>query len=145
MKFVLMFLMLSVIYIGSASVAEAGSFRFGKDEKVIKIKDVQLQGPAGEALYIGYLVETKFFGLGVHVKDKGYVIGVRGDEKGYFPIPPADKIQYAQKAGLLPEQLPQYKLSVFDYAVGYSLWIFTACLFGLLLLKKPPQRNIKKY
>ncbi len=145
MKFLFLFICLSIFTFTAVPSAQAGSLRFGKDERVVKIKDVKLQGPAGEALYLGHLVETQFFGLGVRITDKGYVIGVQGRSEGYFPMPGPEKIAHAQKAGLLPEQLPSYSLTVFDYALGYSLWIFIAAAMGLMLLRKPSQRNTKKF
>jgi hypothetical protein len=97
-------------------------YRFGTDEEIHFIEDVPLKGANDEALYLGYMTRTRNFLLGLTVEDAGYVLGVKGESKRFYHMPQGDDLARFQKAGTLPDPLPPYRLGVFDYIAGYSLW-----------------------
>jgi hypothetical protein len=123
------------LIISLPQTAQAGSFRFGKDTTIVKIGDIKLTGPDGEALYLAHLIETNFFILGTHLTDKGYIIGIQGEHNKFYPMPEESKVKLAQQAGLLPEVFPEYKISPMKYAIGYSLWILLIVTGGWVSLK----------
>lgn len=104
--------------------ANAGMM-FGKDQKVKFIQDIPLKGPNDETLFLGHMVETRFFIAGIYVKDSGYALGVKGNGNSdfYYPLPEGEKLIILQQENLIPNPLPAYTLSTFDYAIGYSLWL----------------------
>lgn len=103
-----------------ATPALAAKVRFGPIEYLHKIQDTDIKSPKGEALYLGYLHTHHSFILPYHMTDDGYVLGVVG-EKGYYLLEP-DLLKRLQAQRLLPDPLPPYSLSWFDYIFGYMLW-----------------------
>jgi hypothetical protein len=103
---------------------------FGKEESIREIEDIPLQGPGGEDLYLAYKTSSYFFGAGVYLTDDGYVLGIRGVSDKYFPLAGQDQIAEMQAIGQLPNPMPQYSVSLFDYVFGYSLWV----IFGIILI-----------
>ena len=97
-------------------------YRFGTDEEIHFIQDVPLKGAKDEALYLGYMTKTKNFLLAVSVEDAGYVLGVKGESGRFYHMPKGEELAKFQTAGTLPSPLPPYRLGIFDYVVGYSLW-----------------------
>ncbi|MFL5150178.1 MAG: hypothetical protein ACJ8DN_18820 [Microvirga sp.] len=97
-------------------------YRFGTDEQIHFIQDVPLKGAKDEALYLGYMTKTQNFLLGVSVEDAGYVLGVTGESGRFYHMPKGEELAKFQTAGTLPSPLPPYRLGIFDYVVGYSLW-----------------------
>jgi hypothetical protein len=110
---------------------------FGNDESIHFIQDVDLKYQ-DKALYLAHKVSTQFFLAGIYVKDDGYVLGIKGEDKRYFSMPGGDALERYQKQGLLPNPLPPYSLGFFDYLFGYSLWIILvvlALVYGIKWLK----------
>lgn len=99
----------------------ANAARFGKQEQIERIAPAGFTGPAGERLFLGYKTTSFWLGAGLYLKDDGYVLGISGDDKSYFPLS-ADKIREGQAAGLLPDPLPTYQISTAQYLLGYSFW-----------------------
>ena len=100
----------------------AQAYRFGTDESIHKIQDVTLKGPEDEKLFLGYMTRTRWFLAGLYVEDAGYVLGVEGPGKRYFNMPTGEQLAGFQRNGFLPDPLPGYSISAFDYIFGYSLW-----------------------
>jgi hypothetical protein len=107
-----------------------GTMMFGNDESISCIVDVELKGAQDEALCLAHKHSKLFVVAGVWVSDDGYVLGVKGKADTYYPLPPPDALKAIQADGLLPDPLPPYSLSMWDYAFGYSLWI----VIGAMLL-----------
>jgi hypothetical protein len=97
-------------------------YRFGEDEEIHHIEDVTLKGANSEALYLGYMTKTKNFIAGYSVEDAGYVLGVKGESKKFYPMPTGEELARFQKAGHLPDPLPPYRPGFWTYFMGYSLW-----------------------
>jgi uncharacterized protein len=114
---------------------------FGKQEDVQKIQDVPLKGPNGEDLFLGYKTSGYFLGAGVYISDDGYVLGIRGVKDEYFPLPRAEVLTQLQQERSLPSPLPQYSLSLLDYAFGYSLWLTLLAVVLLSVLKRSLTRQ----
>ena len=109
-------------------------YRFGTDEQIHFFQDVPLKGAKDEALYLGYMTKTKNFLLAVSVEDAGYVLGVKGESGRFYQMPKGEELAKFQTAGTLPSPLPPYRLGIFDYVVGYSLWwglAFVALFWGI--------------
>lgn len=100
----------------------AHAYRFGTDETIHKIEDVKLKGAKDEALFLGYMTRIRYFLAGLYVEDVGYVLGVEDDSKRFYHIPEGEELKSFQRSGYLPDPLPPYKISIFDYIIGYSLW-----------------------
>ncbi|PCJ99106.1 MAG: hypothetical protein COA45_06590 [Zetaproteobacteria bacterium] len=139
----LFFVILSFLVISVASIqpAYAGTIRFGADQSIVKISDLSFKGPKGEEIFLAHVVTTQFFILGLYVKDDGYALGIKGERKGFYPFPEAEKVKQLQALGILSDPLPEYKLKTFDYVIGYSLWIFLAAMLGWGLLKSAFSRK----
>jgi hypothetical protein len=125
----------AVLMLGSGKPAVAGRFLFGTAETIHHLQDVGLKGPNSEELYLGYKTSVVNFGAGLYVSDDGYVLGIKGDETRYFQMPAAAALARLQQARLLPDPLPAYKLDVFDYLIGYSLWIILAIVIPFYMLR----------
>jgi len=104
-----------------------GGLRFGTDIRTHHIIELEKDGNE-ETSYLGYYTETEWFGLGVGIEDKGYIIGIKGQDK-FVPLN-EDLKRAMQEKGFLPMSLPEYKISMIDYIFGYSLYIV---IIGILL------------
>jgi uncharacterized protein len=109
----------------AASPAQAAKVYFGTQDHLNKIQDVDIKGPNGEELYLGYKYSISSFIAPYTLSDDGYILGIRG-KNSYFEIDDA-KIKALQAEGQLPTPLPKYEISTFDYLFGHLLW-------GLLVL-----------
>ena len=107
---------------------EAAQFGFGDDGRVTPIQDVKLKGPQGEALTLAYKTSSKWFLLGLYLRDDGYVLGVK-NEPGRYHALSGDQIERWQMSGLLPKPLPAYNIAMIDYVLGYSMWIVAGLVF----------------
>jgi hypothetical protein len=121
------------ILFGVFSASPANAYRFGNSEDINFIQDVGVTGPKGEKLFLAYKTSTFNFVAGANITDDGYVLGVKGDSKRYFHMPTGAEFDRLQASGLLPKPLPPYKLSFFDYLMGYLLWVITL-IIGLWYL-----------
>jgi hypothetical protein len=101
--------------------AHAGLLMFGTQERVNHLQDINMKGPKGEALYLGFLTSMHAFMLPYSVSDGGYVLGIKGVSGEYYQLP-QEKIEPMQRAGVLPNPLPVYRRTAFDKVVGHILW-----------------------
>lgn len=120
-------LMLAVIFLATPQTAQA-RMKFGKDQQIHRLQSVKLKGSQNEALYLGYMTTTQWFGAGLYIEDNGYVLGVVGNDKKFYRLPKGERLAGFQQRGLLPNPLPKYQLGFFDYLFGYSLWLALAVL-----------------
>lgn len=102
--------------------AQAG-FQFGTSEHIRFVANITLQGPQGERLYLGRKVAQKSFILPYTVRDDGFVLGISGESKRYYPLPQGQQLEAIQRAGHLPTPLPEYELETFDLIFGHALWL----------------------
>lgn len=91
-----------------------GRLYFGKEEKIHCIVDLDLKGSSGEDTCLAYKTTTYWVGAGAYFRDDGYVVAPKS-ERGWYPLEVA--------TGHLPDPLPAYSISAWDYGFGYSLWI----------------------
>ena len=110
---------------GFTSDARAGKMMFGTDESIRTIE--QTKDPEYN---LCYKTSIYFFVAGCYVKDDGYVLQKVGESKSYMTLTPELKEQL-QSSGILPNPLPPYSLSFFDYLFGYSNWIILAVVIGI--------------
>ena len=127
----LFILALFVLMAVSGKDAHAKLF-FGTQDRINHLQDLNMKGPQGEALYLGFLTSTHAFMLPYMTSDGGYVLGVRASDKFYRL--PKEKIAQMQRGGVLPTPLPVYRRTIIDYIWGYALWpglliIAVACFF----------------
>ena len=62
-------------------------YRFGEEREIHFLQDVTLKGANNEALYLGHMTKTQNFIAGYSVEEAGYVLGVKGESKKYYPMP----------------------------------------------------------
>jgi len=111
-----------LLLINNTCIPATTSAIFGKNETIHKIQDINLKGPDGEQLFLGYKSTSHFFLAGIYLSDDGYVLGVEGKSNLYYPMPEGEKLVELQNTGMLPENLPDYQISIWEYLLGYSLW-----------------------
>src|SRR5688500_13300343 len=95
---------------------------FGTQEKLICLEDVTLPGPSGESLCLAHKLSSKFFLAGVYVRDDGYVLAVKGQDR-YYNMPTDAELTALQQQGALPARLPPHSIPAVELLFGYSLWI----------------------
>lgn len=101
--------------------AHAAKFRFGTDEVLNHIQDIDLKGPNGEALYLGYKTSTHSFLLPYRLQHEGYVLGIRGQQR-YFKLSD-DQIKKFQAQQMLPSPLPPYEIGALELLIGHLAWV----------------------
>ena len=107
---------------------DAHALRFGTSDKVQYLQDLGEKGPKGEALSLGYVTTTHSFMLPYKMTGD-YVLVVkasardpRGGAMNVYHRLPQEQIETMQRAGALPNPLPAYRHTIFDYLMGYVLW-----------------------
>lgn len=133
--------LMAVLVVGAAP-AQAAKLYFGTQEYLRQIQDVEVQGPNGEALYLGYKYSFHSFVLPYRMTDDGYILGIRGEQR-YYRLDEAN-IKSMQARGQLPTPLPTYQLSVVDYAMGHGAWIALVVIIGLVPLSMLSSRRRKR-
>lgn len=111
---------LAVVWL-APSAAEARKFCFGTDEELVFIQQVAAKGAKGEPLQLARKLRRDCFIAPYTISDDGYVLQVAG-EKTYYALPP-ERVQALQRAGQLPNPLPDYTLGWFEWSFGHLLWI----------------------
>ena len=100
---------LAVFVLMAASGKDAHAKRiFGTQDRINHLQDLNLKGPNGEALYLGFLTSTHSFMLPYSMSDGGYVLGIKGVSDKFYRLP-KEKIELMQRAGGLPNRLPVYR------------------------------------
>lgn len=127
---------LFLLIIGLSSHAHAGKVMFGDQDTIHFVANTTIPGPSGSHLYLGHRVTMHAFLLPYYVESKGLVFGISGEPKKYIPLPTGEQLTTLQKAGLLPNELPKAKLSLFDYVFGFSLELFLCAVIGYAFIKK---------
>ena len=112
--------LLALLLLGP-SAAEARKFCFGTDEELVFIQHVTAKSPKGEPLQLARKLRRDCFVAPYTITDDGYVLQVAG-EKTYYNLPP-EIVQSLQRAGQLPNPLPDYTLGWFEWSFGHLLWI----------------------
>jgi len=117
-------------FLGSMSSDAQAGFYFGNAQYIKFLQDVPLKSPNGEPLFLGHMYRTTYFIAGLYVTDEGYVLGLKRDSNRFLRMNDAAQVGQWQNEGLLPKQFPPYRLSVYDYLIGYSFWITLAVILG---------------
>jgi hypothetical protein len=109
--------------------------KFGDDDTIHKIQDVDIKSPKGDQLYLGYRTTTTYFILGVYLKKGGYVLADRHNtDNSYYPLSER-MISDFQATGSLPKPMPKYELTIVDYLFGYSLWVLIFVIAAYYAIK----------
>jgi hypothetical protein len=121
----------------AVSGQDARAVEFGTRYKYQHLQNLTAKSPAGEALSLGYATQTHSFLLPYKThsfllpyKMTGYyALTVRGSGKDLYGIPrdvyhelSPEKIEQMQRAGTLPNPLPPYHHTIFEYMFAYVLW-----------------------
>jgi tetratricopeptide (TPR) repeat protein len=133
---------LVAVLVAGAAPAQAAKLYFGAQEYLHHIQDVEVTGPKGEQLYLGYKYSFHSFILPYRLTDDGYVLGIRG-QHSYFRLDESN-IKSMQARGQLPSPLPPYQLSAIDYLMGHGLWVAIAIIIGLIPLSMMAKRRRKR-
>jgi hypothetical protein len=119
---------LAVFILMAVSGQDAHAARFGTRDSYQHLRDLNEKGPKGEALSLGYVTTTHSFILPYKMTGD-YVLLVRGAARDLSGRPmdifhtlPQEKIERMQRAGALPNPLPPYRHTIFDYLGAYILW-----------------------
>src|SRR5262245_53174338 len=91
--------LMAVLVVGAAP-AQAAKLHFGTQEYLRQIQDVEVKGPKGEALYLGYKYAFHSFILPYRMTDDGYILGIQGEQR-YYRLDDAS-IKAMQSRGQLP-------------------------------------------
>jgi hypothetical protein len=115
------------------------ALKFGTSENIRFVANITVPGPDGEKVYLARKITQKSFLLPYSIQDDGYVIGISGESKKYYPMPQGERLEALQRAGHLPSPLPPYQLETLDLVFGYSLWIFLlgCAVYGAYVYLKP--------
>jgi tetratricopeptide (TPR) repeat protein len=125
-----------------ATPAWAAKVMFGAKEYLVKIEDIDLKSPSGEALYLGYKYSHHAFIMPYRTTDDGYILGVVGQQRYYALDTLLIARLQAQKR--LPNPLPYYSLSLIDYLFGYLLWFVVAGVAIAMVFAARKQRLQKR-
>ena len=132
------------LFILALSGQDAHAARFGTRDSYQHLQDLDTRGPKGEALALGYVTKTHSFFLPYKMTGD-YVLLHRGTARdpggrpmNVYHALPQQQIAQMQRAGTLPNPLPPYRHTIFDYLFAYILWwcipvtIAFIALFGML-------------
>jgi hypothetical protein len=103
------------------------------------VSHVDIRGPNGEFLYLGYKITYQCFIFPYAMSDDGYVLGVRGSGDASFPLDKASIEKY-QADGSLPSPLPEFKISIGRYVMGHFLWVAAILLPGYVAFRRRMRR-----
>jgi hypothetical protein len=119
---------LALFIIMAVSGQDAHAARFGTRDSYQHLQDLNEKGSKGEALSLGYVTTTHSFILPYKMTGN-YVLVVRGAGRNLSGRPidishtlSQEKIEQMQRAGALPNPLPPYRHTIFDYLGAYILW-----------------------
>lgn len=120
-------LILALFILTTLSGQDAHALEFGTRRSYQHLPDLSAKGPKGEALALGYETVTHSFLLPYKMTG-GYVLLVKGSGRGLlagrdiYDALSQEKIEQMQRAGALPNPLPPYRHTIFEYLFAYILW-----------------------
>ena len=126
-------LVVTTFVVAASSASASARTLFGEGESLRHIEYVNLRGPSGEELYLGRKVLFQNFVLPYSVSDGGYVLGVVGNSRAYYPLPNPEKLKVLQSRGQLPNPLPPWELSFYDKFIGRWSWLLFCVIFAYLV------------
>ena len=110
----------------AAAPDSAHAAKFGTDEAVHVLAPTGIVHN-GKSVSICYKTMTYYFLAGVYTTDE-HVLCEGPPSQRYWPIPTGETLAKLQRDGLMPATLPHYERGMFDYVIGYSLWLFIAAI-----------------
>ncbi len=78
MKFVSTIFLLFGLLLSDSAFAQPGMI--GNEDCLHHLRNLELKGPEGEELFLGYRTTTTWFLFGIYLKDQGYVLAVKGND-----------------------------------------------------------------
>ncbi len=127
-------LFLIIVLLAFTRLAHAGAMMFGTDDNIHPITDVSVTGPEGQPMQLAHRVSLHFFVAGIYTTDEGYVLVEKGKTDLYYTLTPELIAEY-QASNSVPNPLPAYKIPLWDYLFGYSLWLIVASLILFYVIK----------
>jgi hypothetical protein len=119
---------LAALVLAAISGSEAHAAQFGTRDSFQHLQDLTARGPKGEGLSLGYVTTTHSFILPYKMTGN-YVLVVKGSGRDLggravdvYDKLSLEKIGQMQRAGALPNPLPPYRHTIFDYLTAYVLW-----------------------
>ncbi|MGI9477375.1 MAG: hypothetical protein ACR2PI_11775 [Hyphomicrobiaceae bacterium] len=101
--------------------AQAGSFRFGNDQRLHSYAKTKMTNPEGKRVDLCYLTETYNVIAPAYTTDRMVLCDTKTDR--YWEVPTGKRLADLQQAGFLPSPLPGYQRPWWDVVLGYMLWI----------------------
>jgi hypothetical protein len=123
-----LFILAMFILMAVSSQDAHATLYFGTWDKVQHLQDLNERGPKGEALSLGYVTTTHSFMLPYKMSGDYVLVvrssarDIRGGAGDVFHRLPKEKIAQMQRAGALPNPLPAYRHTIFDYLMATILW-----------------------
>jgi hypothetical protein len=133
---------LGLLFVSSPSHAKKACF--GKGEKLEIVASTGLKAIDGEPLVLAHKTTTHCFLVPYWLTDDGFVLGVKGNDKAYYPLPEPERLKALQAAGLVPSPFPKWERSWDDWIGGYFFWWFTLGLIIFIGLKLRGQKNARQ-
>jgi hypothetical protein len=118
----------------TAGPAEAARYRFGTDERLYAYAKTGIVR-ANKPVALCYKTSTYNLFAPVYTTDEKVLCNV--ESNAYWPVPKGEELRNLQAAGLMPKPVPDYKRPIFDYLMGYLLWVVLAgvgAFFGVSAL-----------
>ena len=135
-----LFILAMFILMAVSSQDAHATLRFGTSDKVQHLQDLSEKGPKGEAVSLGYVTTTHSFMLPYKMSGdyvlvvRGSARDIRGGTSDVFHRLPKEKIEQMQRAGALPNPLPPYRHTIFDYLGATILWWCIPATLALVAL-----------
>ena len=127
------------ITMSTANSAEAASYRFGTDETLHAYAKTGMTHKK-KKLSLCYKTSTYNVFAPVYTTDEKVLCDV--EAKLYWPVPKGERLAKLQKAGYMPNPVPDYSRPLWDYLFGFILWIMLG-IYGLFTVasKLLPKRQ----
>ena len=114
---------LIIAALGSVASEAQARGRIGTDETLHAYAKTGLTNQ-NKPISLCYKASTYNFIAPVYTTDEKVLC--READKKYWPMPTGEKLKKYQAAGLMPNPIPDYTRSFWDYVFGYLLWIILA-------------------
>lgn len=126
-----------VLFLGVfANDAHAMKFNFGPRDVVHFVAKTKIIGPNGTPLILGHLVTMQYFLLPYSVSSGGYVLMEAVHAKRFVTVPQGPMFEGLKARGQIPKKLPVASLGLWDYFIGYSLWLALAGIAAIPFAKR---------
>jgi hypothetical protein len=133
-----LYILAALIFLATSG-HEALAAQFGTRDSYQHLQDISERGPRGEPQSLGYVTTTHSFILPYKMTGS-YVLVIRGSGRDLSGRPlnvshtlSQERIEQMQRTGALPNPLPPYRHTIFDYLWAYILWWCIPLTFAVVM------------